>query len=193
MGTTTRTNSPSINKWMAIAEAEISQNTAWLTTPGNSNWQHKPGCPDTITRTFNSGKYSGIGPRVYAEMTAADGLLYWGLFIEDVKRRRGGYESRRIAGGRIVDIPTARPMLKARICRLAMAHVRKQLDHAIARTIEALSVSVAEHEGIAKAAADLDLADARAVVLWDRDNTRAEQAADATAKRLEQLLKLTNV
>lgn len=180
------------NKWTASAEADIARNTAWLTTPGANKWQPKAGCPDTITRTFNSGKYSGIGPRVYAEVTAADGVLYWCLFIEDAKRRRGGYEARCIARGIVVDIPTARPMLKARICRLAMAHVRKQLDHAIARTIEALSVSVAEHEGIAKAAADLDLADARAVVTWDRDKTRAEQAADEVAKRLEQLLKLTN-
>ena len=99
-----------INKWTASAEADIKGNTVWLATPGTNQWQAKAGCPDTITRTFNSGKYSGIGPRVYAEVTAAD----------------------------------------------------------------------------------LDLADARAVVLWDRDKTRAEQAADAAAKRLEQLLKLTN-
>lgn len=148
-----------------------------------SNWKQKPGCPDTQMRTFNDGKYAGIGSRVYAEMTAADGVLYWCLFIEDVKRRRGGYEPRCIARGIVVDIPTARPMLKALICRTAMAHVRKQLDHAIARTIEALSVSVAEHEGIAAAAADLDLADARAVVAWDRDKTRAAQAADEAAAR----------
>lgn len=158
-----------------------------------SNWQQKPGCPDTQMRTFNDGKYAGIGSRVYAEMTAADGVLYWCLFIEDVKRRRGGYEPRCIARGIVVDIPTARPMLKALICRTAMAHVRKQLDHAIARTIEALSVSVAEHEGIAAAAADLDLADARAVVAWDRDKTRAAQAADEAAARLERFLKLTKV
>lgn len=180
------------NKWTASAEADIARNTAWLATPGANTWTTKAGCPDTITRTFNSGKYSGIGARVYAELTAADGLLYWCLFIEDAPRRRGGVEARCIARGTYADIPQARATAKARITRLAMAHVREQLDHTIARTIEALSVSVAEHEGIAKAAADLDLADARAVVLWDRDKTRAEQAADATAKRLEQLLKLTN-
>lgn len=157
-----------------------------------SKWTTKPGCPDTQMRTFNDREYAGIGPRVYAEMTAADGVLYWCLFIEDVKRRRGGYESRAIARGIIVDIPTARPVLKARICRLAMPHVRSQLDHAIARTIEALSVIVAEHEGIAAAAADLDLADARAVVAWDRDKTRAAQAADEAATRLERWLKLTH-
>lgn len=181
-----------VNKWTAEAEAAITRNTAWLATPGTDTWTPKAGNPDTQVRTFNTGKYSGIGPRVYAEITAADGVLYWCLFIEDAKRRRGGYEARCIARGQLADIPPARSTLKARICRLAMAHVRKQLDHAIARTIEALSVSVAEHEGIAKAAADLDLADARAVVNWDRDKTRAEQATDEVAKRLEQLLKLTN-
>lgn len=181
-----------VNKWLASAEADIKGNTAWLATPGTNAWQAKAGCPGTLTRTFNSGKYSGIGPRVYAELTAADGVLYWCLFIEDAKRRRGGFEARCIARGQSADIPTARPKIKERICKLAMAHVRKQLDHTIARTIEAMRVAVAEHEGIAKAAADLDLADARAVVTWDRDKTRAEQAAEETAKRLEQLLKLTN-
>lgn len=158
-----------------------------------SNWQQKPGCPDTQIRTFNDGKYAGIGSRVYAEITAADGVLYWCLFIDDVKRRRGGYESRAIARGIVVDIPTARPMLKALICRTAMAHVRKQLDHAIARTIEALAVTVAEHEGIAAATADLDLADARAVLTWDRDREAAEKARDEAAARLERFLKLTKV
>lgn len=158
-----------------------------------SNWNTKPGCPDTQMRTFNDGKYAGIGSRVYAEMTAADGVLYWCLFIDDVKRRRGGYEPRCIARGIVVDIPTARPMLKALICRTAMAHVRKQLDHAIARTIEALAVSVAEHEGIAAATADLDLADARAVITWDRDREAAAKARDEAAARLERFLKLTKV
>lgn len=157
-----------------------------------SKWTQKPGCDDTQTRVFNDGKYAGVGPRVYAEMYAVDGILYWSLFIEDVKRRRGGYESRSIARGTLLDIPTARPMIKARICRTAMAHVRKQLDHTIARTIEALGVSVAEHEGIAAAAADLDLADNRALVAWDRDKQRAAQAADEAAKRLERFLSLVN-
>lgn len=178
-----------MTNWVEITANDIETITR---TPGDNKWAPKPGCPDTVMRTFNSGKYSGIGPRVYAELTAADGVLYWCLFIDDAKRRRGGYESRCIARGTVLDIPTARPMLKARICRLAMAHVRKQLDHAIARTIEALAVSVAEHEGIKAATADLDLADARAVVAWDRDNTRAAEAAEREAARLEQLLKLTN-
>lgn len=158
-----------------------------------SNWQQKPGCPDTQIRTFNDGKYAGIGSRVYAEITAADGVLYWCLFIDDAKRRRGGYESRAIARGIVVDIPTARPMLKALICRTAMAHVRSQLDHAIASTIEALAVTVAEHEGIAAATADLDLADARAVITWDRNREAAEKARDEAAARLARFLKLTKV
>jgi hypothetical protein len=158
-----------------------------------SNWTTKPGCPDTQMRTFNDGKYAGIGSRVYAEMTAADGVLYWCLFIDDAPRRRGGYEPRCIARGIVVDIPTARPMLKALICRTAMAHVRKQLDSAIARTIEALAVSVAEHEGISAATADLDLADARAVVTWDRDLEGAAKTRDEAAARLERFLKLTKV
>lgn len=159
-----------------------------------SNWNTKPGCPNTQIRTFNDGKYAGVGSRVYAEITAADGVLYWCLFIDDATpRRRGGYEPQCIARGTLADIPTARPALKARICRVAMAHVRRQLDHAIARTIEALAVSVAEHEGIAAATADLDLADARAVITWDRDMAAAAQARDEAAARLERFLKLTKV
>lgn len=181
------------NKWIAAAEADIAPNTAWLATPGANTWTPKPGCPDTVMRTFNSGKYSGIGPRVYAELTAADGLLYWCLFVDDAKRRRGGFESRCIARGTSPDMPHARTAIKGRITRLAMAHVREQLDHAIARTIEALAVSVAEHEGIAKASADLDLADAHAIVLWDRENTAAAEATDKIAQRLERLLALTQV
>ncbi len=157
-----------------------------------SNWNTKPGCPDTITRTFNDGKYAGIGPRVYAEITAAEGLLYWCLFIDDTKRRRGGYEARCIARGIVVDIPTARPMIKAKICRTAMAHVRSQLDHAIAATIEALAVTVAEHEGISAATADLDLADARALITWDRNLDAAAKARENAAARLARYLKLTN-
>lgn len=159
-----------------------------------SAWTQKPGCPDTLIRTFNDGKYAGIGSRVYAEMTSADGVLYWCLFIDDaIKRRRGGYDPKCIARGIVVDIPTARPMLKALIARTAMAHVRRQLDAAITRTIEALAVSVAEHEGIAAATADLDLADARALITWDRDLTAAATARDENAARLERLLKLTKV
>lgn len=169
------------------------ENTDWLATPGTNTWAPKPGCPTTLIRTFNAGTYSGIGPRVYAEITAADGVLYWCLFIEDAPRRRGGVEARCIARGTWVDIPQSRPKLKERVTRLAMAHVREQLDHAIARTIEALAVSVSEHEGIAAAAADLDLADARAVVLWDRENTAAAAAADKHAARLQRLIALTKV
>jgi hypothetical protein len=157
-----------------------------------STWTTKPGCPDTQMRTFNDGKYAGVGARVYAEMTAADGVLYWCLFIDDAPRRRGGTTARCIARGQWADLRPARSSLKALICRTAMAHVRSQLDHAITTTIEALAVSVAEHEGISAATADLDLADARAVVTWDRDLEAAAKARDEAAARLERFLKLTN-
>lgn len=166
---------------------------AWLTTPGTNKWTTKPGCPTTQIRTFNAGKYAGVGPRVYAEITAADGVLYWCVFVEDAPRRRGGVEARCIARGQWADIPPARSKLKERVCKLAMAHVRKQLDAAIARTIDALAASVAEHEGIAAAAADLDLADARAVVTWDRNREATTKARDEAAERLARLLKLTQV
>ena len=159
-----------------------------------SAWNNKPGCPNTLIRTFNDGKYAGVGSRVYAEMTAADGVLYWCLFIDDATpRRRGGYEPKCLARGVLVDIPTAHAALKALIARTAMAHVRRQLDHAIARTIEALAVSVAEHEGIAAATADLDLADARAVITWDRNMAASARARDEAAERLERFLSLTKV
>jgi hypothetical protein len=163
---------------------------AWLKTPGTDTWAPKAGCPTTLIRTFNAGRYSGIGSRVYAEITAADGVLYWVLLVEDVKRTRGGYETRALARGQYADIPTALTILKARITRLAMAHVREQLDLAIARTTAALADTLAEHEGIAAAAADLDLADWDAVRAWDRDNTTAAAATDAVATRLERLLAL---
>lgn len=178
-----------MTNWVEITEADI----ATLTAPtGTNTWTPKAGCPNTQVRTFNAGKYAGVGPRVYAEITAADGVLYWALFIDDAPRRRGGLDARCIARGQYADIPPARSTLKGRLARLAMAHVREQLDRAIARTIEALAVTVAEHEGIAAAAADLDLADARAVVAWDRENTRAAEAADREAARLAHLLALTN-
>jgi hypothetical protein len=179
-----------MSKWVEITAADITNLTA---TPGTNRWTTKPGCPTTQVRTFNAGKYAGIGPRIYAEMTAADGVLYWCLFIDDAPRRRGGTESRCIARGQWADVPPARSSLKALIARTAMAHVRKQLDAAIARTIDALAVSVAEHEGIAKATADLDLADARAVIAWDRDRAAAEAARDNAAARLDRFLKLTKV
>lgn len=159
-----------------------------------SAWNNKPGCPNTLTRTYNDGKYAGIGSRVYAEITAADGVLYWCLFIDDATpRRRGGYEPKCLARGQSANIPTALPTLKARIGRTAMAHVRRQLDHAIARTIETLAASVAEHEGIAAATADLDLADARALITWDRDMAASARTRDEAAARLERFLKLTKV
>lgn len=181
-----------MTNWVEITEADI----ATLTAPtGTNTWTPKAGCPNTQVRTFNAGKYAGVGPRVYAEITAADGVLYWALFIDDAPRRRGGLDARCIARGqyaRSAFDSSITHIVKARIERLAMAHVREQLDRAIVRTIEALAVSVAEHEGIGKAAADLDLADARAVVAWDRENTRAAEAADREAARLAHLLALTN-
>jgi hypothetical protein len=155
-----------------------------------STWTPKNGCPGTIRREYTGGEYAVIGaPAITAEITAADGVLYWALFILD-DRRRGRLDNRCIARGISADVPTARPVLKARITRLAMAHVRRQLDHAIATSIEALAVDVAAHEGIAAAAADLDLADARALVEWDREREAAAAAADAAAARLASLIKL---
>lgn len=157
-----------------------------------STWTPKPGCPTTQARTYNSGKYAGIGPRLHAEITAADNVLYWALFIDDQPRHRGGLESRCLARGTYADIPPARSALKGRITRLAMTHLRAALDRTIAAAIETLAVTVAEHEGIAKAAADLDLADHYAVVTWDRDKTRAAEAEAEAAARLNRFLALTN-
>lgn len=155
-----------------------------------SRWTTKPGYPDTQIRTFNDGKYAGIGARIYAEITAADGVLYWVLLIEDVKRRRGGYETRCLARGILVDIPTARPVLKGRICRIAMTHVRAQIDRAIANAIEAMNVAINEAAAASAAAADLDLADNAALKAWDAEHIRTTEAAEREADRLASLLAL---
>lgn len=155
-----------------------------------SRWTTKAGCTTTVTRTYTPTIDAYTGPRVWAEITAADGVLYWIVLADGPANRRGVTGTECIARGIWADVPTARAALKAKVSRIGGKAARAEVDHAIARAIEAMNVAIAEAEAAASAADDLDLADTPALKAWDRENTRAKVRAEATAARLDALLAL---
>lgn len=155
-----------------------------------NRWTTKAGCHTTITRTYTPAIEAYTGPAVWAEITTADGVLYWAILTEGGRTRLGSRLFECIARGIWADVPTARSALKAKVSRLGAARARAEVDRAIVTAIERMNVAIAEAEATASAADDLDLADTAALKAWDADNTRAKARADADAARLADLLDL---